>query len=161
MFCHSRLVECSLASCLLPLKLDKQLGKITFKARSIETLKFCCIFYSPIIALGVFWSLGGFYSALLEGLPNAMEKVTFAAMIASQYCNFVHPFPLASGLSKVSTLVLSRDLSWPSFGLWHLVGYLTILLSLPVGRLHYYFSPKRKCAFNPFFLQYSMGILMS
>ena len=140
MFYDSRLVECSLASCLLPLKLDKQLGKITFKARSMETLKFCCIFYSPIIALGVFWFIGGLFEAILKGLPNTMEKVTFAGMVTGQYINFVHPFPLANGLSKVSTLVLSKDLSWPSFGLWHLIGYLIAFLSLPLGKFPFVFS---------------------
>ena len=106
----------------------------------METLKFCCIFYSPIIALGVFWFIGGLFEAILKGLPNTMEKVTFAGMVTGQYINFVHPFPLANGLSKVSTLVLSKDLSWPSFGLWHLVGYLIAFLSLPLGKFPFEFS---------------------
>ena len=81
-----------------------------------------------------FWMMGGLFDALLEGLPNTMEKVTFAVMILSQYCNFILPFPLTLGLTKVPALALSKQLCWPRFGLLHLVGYLITLISIPISK---------------------------
>ena len=130
----SRLLQGGLALSLLPVSVDKHLGKINFQLVSKETFKFSCLFYGPIIGLFLFWMMGGLFDALLEGLPNTMEKVTFAVMILSQYCNFILPFPLTLGLTKVPALALSKQLCWPRFGLLHLVGYLITLLSIPISK---------------------------
>ena len=52
----SRLVQGGLALSLLPVSVDKHLGKIYFQLVSKETFKFSCLFYGPIIGLFLFWS---------------------------------------------------------------------------------------------------------
>lgn len=147
----SRLVQRSLALCLLPASLDQHLGKITFRVVSKETFKFSCLFYGPIIALSIFWEMSGLFEALLEGLPNTMEKVTFAIMVLSQYSNFILPFPLTFGLTRVATLALSENLCCPSFGQAHLLGSLITFISIPI-------SERAISSLLIFLLQHSMGI---
>ena len=120
---------------LVPVTWDGQNSTLDFHLWSKATFLACAVTIVTFGSLLSFLIWGELFSTMLFSDINFIDKVVLATFPFFVPTLDLYSFLLAHGLTKMSSLSLSKDLPWPSEGSLILVGLLLVVgVSCPAGR---------------------------
>ena len=119
---------------LVPVTWDGQNSTLDFHLWSKASFLACAITIVTFGGLFSFLILSGFFSSILSSDINLTDKAILFVLPLFNPIADLYSFQLAHGLSKVSSLALSKDLPWPSEGPLLLIGlFLMVGVAIPSG----------------------------
>ena len=131
----SRILRLVVRTHLVPVSWDEQSSTLDFRLISKASFLACAVTIVTFGSLLSFLIWGEFFSTMLFSDINFIDKVVLATFPFFVPTLDLYSFLLAHGLTKMSSLSLSKDLPWPSDGSLILVGLLLVVgVSCPAGR---------------------------
>ena len=131
----SRILRLVVRTHLVPVSWDEQSSTLDFRLISKASFLACAVTIVTFGSLLSFLIWGELFSTMLFSDINFIDKVVLATFPFFVPTLDLYSFLLAHGLTKMSSLSLSKDLPWPSEGPFLLVGlFLLVGVACPAGR---------------------------
>ena len=119
---------------LVPVTFDEQNSTLDFHLWSKASFLACAVTIVTFGSLLSFLIMSEHFSTIFSSDINLTDKFVFSVLPLFNPILDLYSFQLASGLSKVPSLALSKDLPWPSEGPLLLIGlFLMVGVAIPSG----------------------------
>ena len=129
----SRILRLVVRTHLVPVSWDEQSSTLDFRLLSKASFLACAITIVTFGSLLSFLIMSEHFSTIFSSDINLTDKFVFSVLPLFNPILDLYSFQLASGLSKVPSLALSKDLPWPSEGPLLLIGLFLTGVAAPAG----------------------------